>query len=285
MENKVRFGPSGNSKIFFDSGLKKSIDAPYWCKQNGLSAYEYSFGRGFTLSMETAKLLGDNAKENDITLSLHAPYYVNFANESDEMAKKSIGYITKGLEYMKVMGARDYVVHLASCGKLDRQKALYLTDKRLDECLEEVYKNNLQDAGFICPETMGKYLQIGTYNEIIDFCKKDKILVPTFDFGHINCIMQGNLKTVDDYKKIFDYSFDVLGEDKTKNCHIHFSKIEFSEKGEIKHLTLDDDKYGPNFEPLARIIKDYNLTPVIICESKDMMMEDALKLREIYNSI
>ena len=131
---------------------------------------------------------------------------------------------------------------------------------------------------------MGKYMQIGTYQEIIDFCQKDKILIPAFDFGHINCVMQGNLKTKDDFKKIFDYSINKIGYDKTKNCHIHFSKIEFTEKGEVKHLNLDDKEYGPNFEPLAYILDEYKLTPTIICESKERMMEDAMKLKEIYDS-
>ena len=94
--------------------------------------------------------------------------------------------------------------------------------------------------------------------------------------------MQGQLKTKDDYKRIFDYSFEKLGEDKTKNCHIHFSKIEYSEKGEIKHLNLDDEIYGPEFAPLAKAIKEYNLTPTIICESKERMMEDAIELSRIY---
>ena len=48
--------------------------------------------------------------------------------------------------------------------------------------------------------------------------------------------------------------FDGLGEEKTKNTHIHFSKIMYGAKGEIKHLTFADDVYGPEFEPLAEII-------------------------------
>ena len=65
MENKVRFGPSGNSQIFYDAGFKKSTQAPTWCKMNNLGAYEYSFGRGFTMSLETAKVLGEEAKKNE----------------------------------------------------------------------------------------------------------------------------------------------------------------------------------------------------------------------------
>lgn len=284
MENKLRFGPSGNSQIFYDCGYKHSVDAPRFCREHGLEAYEYSFGRGFTMSEETAKILGENAKKHNILLSIHAPYYINLANENEEMATKSYEYIRKGMAYLKTMQGRDYVVHLASCGKLSRCDALYLTSKRLDNALQIVYDNNLQ-SGNICPETMGKYLQIGTYEEIIDFCTKDKILVPTFDFGHINCIMQGGLKTKDDFKRIFDYSFEKLGEEKTKNCHIHFSKIEYSEKGEIKHLNLDDNVYGPDFLPLADVINEYKLTPTIICESKERMMEDAIMLKSIYSEV
>ena len=283
MNDKIRFGPSGNSQIFYDAGYKKSIDAPQFCNECGLSAYEYSFGRGFTMSFETAKILGENAKKYNILLSYHAPYYINLANENEDMAKKSYNYIKTGMEYVKVSGARDLVVHLASCGKLDRNFALSLTSKRLDECLKIVYDEGLSSFGFICPETMGKYLQIGNYKEIIDICKKDKILIPTFDFGHINCVMQGGLKSADDYKRIFDYSIENIGFDKTKNCHIHFSKIEFSDKGEVKHLNLDDKIYGPEFEPLVKVIKEYNLTPTIISESKEKMMEDAIKLKEIYD--
>lgn len=281
MENKIRFGPSGNSEIFYQSGYKHSVDAPKWCKEHGLEAYEYSFGRGFTMSEDTIKLLGEKALENNVLISFHAPYYINLANESDEMAEKSYGYIIRGLEYLKTAGGRDYVVHLGSCGKLERNFALNLISKRLDNVLLSIYDKGLNGLN-VCPETMGKHLQIGSYKEIIDFCTKDKIFVPTFDFGHINCVLGGGLKTCDDYKRIIDYSFEKLGENRTKNCHIHFSKIEFSDKGEIKHLTLDDTVYGPEFEPLAKVLSEYKMTPTIISESKDKMMEDAIKLKQIF---
>ena len=186
------------------------------------------------------------------------------------------------MNLLKLAGGRDYVVHIGSVGKQSRSDALYLIEKRLENVLQILYDNKLDNCN-MCPETMGKYMQVGTYKEIIDLCAKDKILVPTFDFGHINCVMQGNLKTIDDYKKIIDYSYEKLGKNKTNNCHIHFSKIEFSDKGEIKHLTLDNKEFGPEFEPLCYVLKEYKMTPTIISESKEMMMEDAIKLQDIYN--
>ena len=69
MIDEIRFGPSGNSQIFYDAGHKSSIEAPKFLKEHGLSCYEYSFGRGFVLGTETAKKLGEEAVKNDILMS------------------------------------------------------------------------------------------------------------------------------------------------------------------------------------------------------------------------
>ena len=57
----------------------------------------------------------------------------------------------------------------------------------------------------------------------------------------------------------------------------------YSSKGEIKHLTFEDDTYGPNFEPLALSLKKRGLEPVIICESAGTQDRDAKICKEIYN--
>lgn len=282
---KLTIGPSGNSQIFYDSGFKKSIQAPLWLKSVGLGGYEYSFGRGFTMSKETALELGNQAKQNNITISVHAPYYINFANPDDEMIKKSIGYITKSLEYLQWMGGEKIVVHTGSCGKQPRCEAIKRINDTLKVCLQVVKDNFDMSNKFICLETMGKIQQIGTYQEIIQLCTMDKILMPTFDFGHINCILQGGLRTQDDYQQVFDLCSNTLGEYRTKNCHIHFSKIEYGLKGEIRHLDFSDNVYGPEFLPLAKCIKQNNYTPSIICESSEKMMEDALQMQKIWDNI
>ncbi len=89
----------------------------------------------------------------------------------------------------------------------------------------------------------------------------------------------------DDYKKIIDRSIEVIGLERTKLAHIHFSKIEYGSKGEIKHLTLEDKVYGPDFEPLAKLLKDYDLNCVVICESREYMGRDAMILKNIYQNI
>jgi deoxyribonuclease-4 len=62
--------------------------------------------------------------------------------------------------------------------------------------------------------------------------------------------------------------------------HCHFTKIEFTEKGERRHHVLDEAKYGPDFQLLAEVIAEYDLRPVMICETP-ILDVDAVKMRDI----
>ena len=280
----IKFGPAGNCKTFYAAGYKKSVEEPKWLKEIGLTAYEYSFGRGITLGDETAIELGEQAKKYGIDVSIHAPYYINFANPDPDKIENSIMYVVNSLEKLKLIGGKRLVVHPASCGKLDRAEALKFAHNNL-----LLLKERLDILGFsdylICLETMGKPAQIGTYKEIVDMCKLSPNFIPAIDFGHINALTQGSLKTEDDYREIISYIFNELGEEKAKKIHIHFSKIEYGAKGEIRHLTLEDEIYGPEFAPLAKVLKEFNVSPVVICESNEVMAKDALILKEIYDNV
>lgn len=280
----IKFGPAGNCKTFYDEGFKRTIEAPKWLNEHGLDAYEYSFGKGFTLPDETAIKIGEEMKKYGITISIHAPYYINFATPTDEMAEKSYGYVLESLRKLRLIGGTQLVVHPASQGKMTREEAVELTKKRLNILKDKIIENGYDDM-YVCLETMGKSMQIGTVDEILDFCTIFDKFIPTFDFGHINALTGGSLKTYDDYKKIIDKSIQVIGLERTKIAHIHFSKIEYGDKGEIKHLTLEDQVYGPEFEPLAKVLKDYDLNCVVICESREYMGRDAMTLKSIYENV
>lgn len=283
---KIEFGPSGNSNLFYSKGFKSSVQAPSWIKSLGLNAFEYSFGKGYLMGEETAILLGEEAKRNGVSISVHAPYYINFANESVEMAEKSFQYVLRGLKYLKLMGGKHLVFHCASQGKLEREDALLLVKKRLVELVSRVKKEGFLAEDFkLCPETMGKPMQIGTYKEIVDLCMIDEIFVPTFDFGHIYALNLGNFGSYEDFREVFEYAIRKLGFERVKNCHIHFSKIEYGKKGEIRHLNFDDNNFGPNFLPLLQAIKDLGLCPMIICESRSNMDVDALEMKNAFEKI
>lgn len=282
----IKFGPSGNDKKFYEEGHKSTAEAFSWIKGLGLDLFEYSFGRGITLSDETAVEYGLIAKECGVEISVHAPYFINLANPNPDSVKKSFEYINNSLEKLIKFGGKKCVVHIGSCMKMPREEALKNVDYNLHMFMEQFDERFFSSGIIICPETMGRFTQIGTYQEIIDFCCMHKSLIPTLDFGHINCVMQGKLNSKEEYQKILDYLFDKIGEEKAKQLHIHFSQIEFTEKGEIKHLTLDNGKFGPPFEPLAELLQEYKMDKTtIICESKEIMAQDAIKLKNIYNNV
>ena len=277
----IKFGPSGNSTAFLLSGKTKSEESAVWVKEMGLTCFEYSFGRGVSLSSERAVSIGNAFKENGVEISVHAPYYINFANPDDEMAEKSYTYILQSAEKLRLMQGNRVVFHPASQGKMKREEAVDLTEKRLKILRDKIYEQGYSDLIF-CPETMGKIGQIGTIEEVVRFCKIDKIYIPAVDFGHVNARECGSLKTEKDYEDRLQYMVDELGYEKMKNFHIHFSKIEYSAKGEVKHLTFEDNHYGPEFTPLAKVLKKLKLEPYVICESAGTQDIDALNMQKMY---
>lgn len=275
------FGPSGNSESFYNEGHKSTMESAKWVKDRGLDLFEYSFGQGYRMKTEVAENIGAEFRKNGIEMSVHAPYFINFANPDPEMYQKSLGYISTGIKFLKAFGATRLVFHSGSCGKETRENAIKLIDERFRECMPQ-FEAELPENVYLCPETMGKTMQIGTWKEIIDLCTISNKLMPTFDFGHINALTQGTLKRAEDFERVFDYCFEKLGAERTKNAHVHFSKIEFGAKGEIRHLTFEDNIYGPNFEPLAEVLIKKDLSCHIICESNGTMAEDAKTMKNIY---
>lgn len=277
----IKFGPSGNSIAFSEAGYKNSEDSAKWVKGLGLSAFEYSFGRGVNMSDEKAVSIGGAFSDAGVEISVHAPYYINFANPEEENAVKSYAYIISSAEKLKLMGGKRVIFHPASQGKMKREVAVDLTEERLKRLRDIIYEKGLDDILY-CPETMGKVGQIGTIEEIVRFCKIDKIYIPTVDFGHVNARECGSLKTEQDYLDRLKYMIDELGMEKMKNFHVHFSKIEYSAKGEVRHLTFLDDHYGPSPNLMISAVKKLGLEPVVICESAGTQDMDALNMQKIY---
>ena len=277
----IKFGPSGNSNAFYEKGLNTSIQSAKWVKDLGLNCFEYSFGRGVNMGDDKALEIGKAFLDAGVEISVHAPYYINFANEDDLKAENSYNYVLDSAKKLVLLGGKRVVFHPASQGKLSREYAVNLTETRLKILRDKVYENGLENLYF-CPETMGKLAQIGTIEEITRFCKIDKIYIPCVDFGHVNAREQGSLKTEKDYLERLEYMVSELGQEKMQNFHIHFSKIEYTIKGESKHLTFEDQVYGPDFTPLAKALKKLNLTPFVICESSGTQDIDAVKMQEIY---
>ena len=283
MENIIRFGPAGASLSFAAEGHKHTYEMPAWLNARGLNAFEYSFGRGVNIGEASAKKIAAEAMKYDVQISVHAPYYVNFASPEEPKVENSYRFVHDSLRALTWFGGERCVVHTATKGKAEYADAVALAKSRLYKVAQMV-ADEFPDK-LVCFETMGKRSQIGDVEDILDFCTISPNFIPTFDFGHINSRECGVIRAKDDYRRIIDRLFAVLGEDKARRLHVHFSKIEYSQAGEIRHLTFEDTKYGPDFNPLAELFAEYKMTPVVICESSGTQAEDAASMRDIYKNI
>ena len=276
------FGPGGNSKSFYEEGFKSTLQAPAWVRAKGLDAYEYQAGNGISASAETLKKIGDEARKYGILMSLHTPYYISLSGVVEEKRLKSLEYIAKSLEAAELLGADLIVIHSGSAAKISREEAMRLASDTLVKNMEAVGDTKIR-MGL---ETMGKINQLGTLDEVITLCRIDPHYVPVVDFGHLNARECTSYFTdVDSYRAVFDKIGNSLGDVTAKNLHCHFSKIEYTNAGEKKHLTFADNVFGPDFEPLMEAIIKENVTPRIICESDGTMAEDALAMKNHYKNL
>ena len=279
----AKFGPAGNSESFAKMKYKSSLDVPEYIEKMGLDAYEYQCGRGVNITDEKAILLGKLAAEKGIVLSIHAPYYMSLASAEQPKLDNSINYILQSARAADKMGATRVVLHPGTKGKFDRRDAVNLA---LDTFKRAIVALDDEGLGHVtlCPETMGKINQLGDLDEIMEFCKIDERVIPCIDFGHLNSRTHGGLKTKDDFGKVLDTIEKTIGNERMKKFHAHFSKIEWSEGGEVKHLTFEDTVFGPDFRFLAEIIAERKCSPTIICESAGTQAEDALTMKKMYLS-
>jgi deoxyribonuclease-4 len=277
----LKCGPAGNAASFFSMGYSKNVDIPKYLTFFGLDAYEYQCGHGVRISKENAQIFGKLMQEAGISVSVHSPYYISLSSVDETKRKKSVKYILQTAQAAKDMGAQRIVVHSGSCAKISRQEALFFAKETLQLALKELKMNGLDDI-YICPETMGKVNQLGTVEEVLELCSLSEFLVPCMDFGHIDARGQGALPDEHSFEVLFEKIENKLGTERMKSIHIHFSKIEFTDGGEVRHLTFDDKRFGADFKDLINVIIKKNGEPIIICESSGTQAEDAKTMKDYY---
>ncbi|MBQ2999988.1 MAG: TIM barrel protein [Clostridia bacterium] len=270
------FGPGGNSESFYNEGKKSTVQAPAWLSARGLDAYEYQAGNGLTAGDASLRKVGEEAQKHGILMSLHTPYFISLSGVEEEKRLNSLNYISRSLHAAELLGADTIVIHTGSAAKITREEAMALAADTLTKNLE-VNGDTTIRMGL---ETMGKINQLGTLDEVLTLCKIAPIYHPVVDFGHLNARhLGGYFSDCDSYRAVFDKIATTLGDDYAYNLHCHFSKIEYTKAGEKKHLTFEDDVFGPDFEPLAEAIVREGVCPRIICESAGTMAEDALFMK------
>jgi deoxyribonuclease IV len=266
MTEHTRFGPAGVPPIFRLMGAK-TTDVPKLLHEEGLDAFEYQgsrWGSKPQIKQEDAEKLGEEARKNDVKLSMHGSYFINLSGKREvvEASKRRLIACATGADWM---GAYVVVFHTGFYGKFEKDYAFRTCLNAIKEVSSELKSRGLKVK--LGPETMGRKFQVGSLDEILTINQDVEGIQLVIDWGHLHAIHLGALKKVEDFRAIAEKVEQKLGTEALRSIHCHFSKIEFSSQGEKRHHTLDEERYGPEFRMLAEVIVDFGMHPTIICES------------------
>lgn len=282
MKPAPRFGVAGNPPHFKRSADRgESTRAPHWLAAIGLDAYEYEAVHGVTMTDERARTLGEAAWAHGIVLSVHAPYYTNLASLDPSTAANSIRYLRQSVHLAATMGARVVVLHPGWYkGHTNPATALDRCLDTLSTALVEI--EEADGEVLIAPETCGLKAQVGSLDEILVLCTLHPRLVPCLDFAHIHA--RANGRPFDDaaFDDIFSRVERTLGRETLERAHIHYYPVEYADRGERCHHAFDEPEFGPRPEPFIAALHRWNLTPTVICESRDKQDIDALLMKKLY---
>lgn len=280
-ENSPRFGPAGVPPYFRVIGAELT-DIPRLLKEEGLGAFEYQasrWGKTPQIQQEMAQRLGSEARKHDVLLSMHGSYFINLLGKEEivEASKRRIVACATAAQWM---GAYVVVFHLGFYGQMLKNEALKKAALGVKDVVIRIKNLGIHEVK-LGIETMGKHTQFGKLDEIFTLCHEVAQTQLVLDWSHIHARGMGCLRRPEHFRAIVEEVERQLGSEALRKMHCHFSKIEFTEKGERRHHSLDETDFGPDFSMLAQTIAEFRLNPVVICETP-MLDIDAMKMQKLF---
>ncbi|MEA3457660.1 MAG: TIM barrel protein [Candidatus Thermoplasmatota archaeon] len=234
-----------------------------------LNAMEIQFVRGlYVMEDEEAEFMKEYSTENDVELHVHAPYYINFAD--DDELDLSFEKALFSAKLADKMGAETVVLHPGYYGDKNEKKTLKNITKNIKKLQRVLKKEKIKTKMGI--ETMGKRKVFGTLDEVIDVCSNVKNVVPIINVAHIHARNDGSLKKQDDFEEIFEK----LEKLKLKQYIIHVTGVLYENGSEQYHLPVK--KGDMPLTPLIDVILENNYNVTLISESP-LLEHDAVYMR------
>jgi deoxyribonuclease-4 len=270
----IRFGPAG---IPIQCEGNSTLEGVKCCADLGLTAMEIEFVRGVKMNDEKAREVRKAAKELDISISSHAPYYVNLCTSDKLKIANSKRHIFESARITALAGGNITVFHPGFYQKISKEEAFEKAKVMLIEIQEKIEQNKIKIR--LGAETVGKKSAFGGLDENIKLSQELDIVVPVLDFAHIHARGDHVIKGEEDYRQIFKHLEKELG-DYVKRFHCHFSEVHYTEKGERNHLPLGSNNEPP-FKPFMKVLAENGYSGTVICETPQLDF-DALTLMKEY---
>jgi len=257
-----------------------SVGAIGFSRSIGLNTLELGWVQSVRVTEATCALIKGKAMEQNVSLSVHAPYFFNL-NATEEEWPKSRKRLMDAAHYGNLAGATDIIFHPGSYFERPPKAVLKVSIPRLKDCVKELRK--AKNPVILRPETMGKSAMLGSLEDTLAMSEAIKGVQPCLDFAHLHARPgDGTMNTVKEWKTVLGTYQASLGKEALKSLHIHLSGIEYGPKGEKNHLALG--KSDLKLDALLEVLKDFGCAGRILCESP-IMEEDALILKKAWMKV
>jgi deoxyribonuclease-4 len=243
-------------------------------REMGLDGMEVEFVHGVRMTDETRKLLKSN---DDLMFTAHGPFYVNLNSKEEEKIEASVQRIIETAQAASDFGGYSITYHAAFYMGADKETVYQQVKNQSQKIMNVLKENNIKM--WIRPETTGKATQWGDLEEIVRLSKEFETVLPCVDFSHLHARYNGGVNEYKDFCQIFETIGNELGQTALDNFHAHIAGIEYGEKGEKKHLNLEESDM--NYKDLLRAFKEFNVKGAIVCESPNIE-DDAKLMKDFY---
>ncbi|MBD3413378.1 MAG: TIM barrel protein [Candidatus Aminicenantes bacterium] len=274
-QSKLLFGTAGVPQ---SASKKSTVHGIKEIKRLGLDCLEVEFVQGVKMGVDTAEAVQMEAESQDLALSVHAPYYVSLNSPRPGIRMVSHKRLLRSARIARICGAQSVVFHPGYYGTNTPEQ----TFETIQDGLKEVV-SILRSQGnpvSLRPETMGKRSQFGSLEEILFLCQKVEGLKPCIDFSHLHARSGKANDYLSFYRTLKKIKLK-LGPQALHDMHIHVSGILYGDKGEIKHLMLDESDF--RYDEWIQALKDFDVKGMVIIESPTQE-KDALMLKNLYHS-
>jgi deoxyribonuclease-4 len=270
---KLLFGTAGIPHSAAKDSTLSGIDCISELK---LDCLEIEFVKGIKMGTDTALKIKNAALARQVSLSAHAPYYINLSAEEEGKRLVSQERILATARIAEICGARSVVFHGGYYGKSTPEQAFETILKGVKE-VSSILRSE-RNKVVLRPETMGRHSQFGSLEEILQLCREVEGILPCIDFSHIYT-RNGKANSYLEFHRIFKKIEKKLGKKALKNAHIHISGAEYTKKGERKHIDLQESDF--HYDDWIQVLKDFEVEGMVICESPNRE-QDALMLKKLY---
>jgi bifunctional non-homologous end joining protein LigD len=265
--SQIRFGISGIPKSDPD-GDEAYLDD---LVKKGHSAYELAFVTAFPWKEKRCQRFGELARERDIWVSVHAPYFAVLTVEDEDRAKQCLAALEHTMKLGRALGSRIICAHFGAAQGRDPEMLTEMIHERLRRISPKIEHLGV-GLGL---ETSGAERNFGTLGDIALLAAEFNFIRPIVDWAHVHAQTGGALTSVGAFESVIGFIRESFPDWMVDPLQTQFTDNLFNASGEVRHLPYGEGTLRVG--PLVEAALSNEMSMVVISEAREQSSHDAIQ--------